>query len=237
MRERPATVATGPSLGALLLLLGLVGGCGWTGVVQTTREVPPNPSVADGNAWVVRVWDRRVFKPASHLSSTPSLSWDLRDDETIRARVIGRRQANKGPNLLLPEGQTISTLVGDAVVSAFREAGYTVIRDRWELPEGDDARAVAVQVYELWTWDDWNPSGAVRRHEFRARVGLVAPVRPFEKGLAVCGEHMRVSGGSSEKVWRRTVVEGMSDLSKNIHAHLVEPAFTGIDPTCTAQAY
>jgi hypothetical protein len=218
-----------PAVLTALLALGCAGttGLGWDGVVSLEQTVPPDPESGD-LVRLARIADHRVFRRVSHARTTPSLPWDLMDDEQIRARVLGRRRENQGGSLLVPEGESVATWVEDAVTTALRNNGLRVIRGAGYGSEAEGS--VAVGIEELWAFVVFEPSG-VAKLEMRIRLLFEGP-GAFEGGLEACGRAMRTSGGESKAVWTALVRDAFADLVVKVGQRVAFPGRSP-DPTCT----
>lgn len=220
-------------LGLLTVLLAAFAlGCagmklGWDGVIPLDFEVAAQP---DDGALVrlALIDDQRVFQKVSHARTTPSIPHALWDDETIRARVIGRRRENQGGSLLVPAGEFATTWVERAMISSLRQAGRRV-----ETDSTDDAPAdsdVTVTIRELWAFVV--PSGGTLKFEMRIRLGLDGKLPPFDQGLEVCGRSMRTAGGEAKVVWNSLVRDAFADLVAKSTSRIQRPGGAP-DLTCT----
>lgn len=113
--------------------------------------ISQTPAPANGKKVYISTVDDRVFhiKPSSF--DIPSLKYDEIDDKSITERAIARKRNNYNMaigDVLLPKGRTVSELVGDAVATAYRQAGYQVV----STPGASDVSKVNVQIVEFWSW-------------------------------------------------------------------------------------
>ena len=134
---------------ALLLLAGCATNRAEVDILPPGNSQTPAPS--NGKKVYISAVDDRVFQIKPSRFDTPSLKYDEIDDKSITERAIGRKRNNYNMpigDVLLPKGRTVSELVGDAVATAYRQAGYEVVN----TPGARDVSEVKVQIIEFWSW-------------------------------------------------------------------------------------
>ena len=134
---------------ALLLLAGCATNRAEVDILPPGTSQTPAPS--NGKKVYISAVDDRVFQIKPSRFDTPSLKYDEIDDKSITERAIGRKRNNYNMpigDVLLPKGRTVSELVGDAVATAYRQAGYEVV----STPGARDVSEVKVQIIEFWSW-------------------------------------------------------------------------------------
>ena len=134
---------------ALLLLAGCATNRAEVDILPPGNSQTPAPS--NGKKVYISAVDDRVFQIKPSRFDTPSLKYDEIDDKSITERAIGRKRNNYNMpigDVLLPKGRTVSELVGDAVATAYRQAGYQVV----STPGARDVSEVKVQIIEFWSW-------------------------------------------------------------------------------------
>ena len=134
---------------ALVLLAGCAINRAEVDVLPPGKTQTPAPS--NGKKVYIRAVDDRVFQIKPTSFDMPSLKYDEIDDKSITERAIARKRNNYNMaigDVLLPKGRTVSELVGDAVASAYQQAGYEVV----SAPGAPDVREVKVQIIEFWSW-------------------------------------------------------------------------------------
>ena len=134
---------------ALLLLAGCATNRAEVDILPPGNSQTPAPS--NGKKVYISAVDDRVFQIKPSRFDTPSLKYDEIDDKSITERAIGRKRNNYNMpigDVLLPKGRTVSELVGDAVATAYRQAGYEVV----SIPGARDLSAVNVRIIEFWSW-------------------------------------------------------------------------------------
>lgn len=216
-RARPGRVA----LVSILVSLACASlGCASRGIIVSTSagslENPP-----EGPAVLVReVRDARVFQETANRKQTPSLTGDARAPGA-RARAVGRQTnaaGRPGANVMLAAGQSVESLVGDAVARALRGAGFRVVQ------AGDAdlaaARRLDVSIEELWMWETVPSMGAVTN--VRLRVRLSGPLPALEAGEAIEAGHKLVSGGFTYDMWRQTLERGLDEWTQRAEGRLSE---------------
>lgn len=206
----------------LLMFALLAGGCALTRGEVNLRVLPPANPTSGTPVKITQVNDRRVFQVNPSDPSIPSLM----DDEISNARVTGRAIARKRGgfgkafgDILLPEGQTVPQLVGDALTRAFRESGYRVLQ-----PEDKgyaEASAITADVDQFWAW--FTPGFWVITLEFRADVRIQAEIGPFQNGGSVQGSARESGMAATSDTWKSVVEKGVEDLIRNLRAKLGNP--------------
>ncbi len=101
------------------------------------------------------VTDERVFEEAPSDPSVPSLGHEGSAAATadIKARAFARKRNTFGKALgdvLLESGQTVTGIVRDNVVAAFRQAGYRTTTDPAEA--GASPITADVHIKQFWAW-------------------------------------------------------------------------------------
>ncbi|KMM84164.1 hypothetical protein SAMN04490203_2883 [Pseudomonas taetrolens] len=135
--------------------LVLLAGCATNRAEVDVDVLPPGntqtPAPSNGKKVYISAVDDRVFEIKPSSFDIPSLKYDEIDDKPITERAIARKRNNYNMaigDVLLPEGKTVSKLVGDAVASAYRQAGYEVV----STPGARDISEVKVKIIEFWSW-------------------------------------------------------------------------------------
>lgn len=135
-----------------------------TGCAYTRSEVKlSNPEASQASYPVIKstailirsVTDERVFEEAPSEPSVPSLGHEgsAHASADVKARAFARKRNGFGQALgevLLKNGQTVSSVVRDNLVSAFREAGYRTTTNLAEA--GASPMIVDVHVKQFWVW-------------------------------------------------------------------------------------
>ena len=137
------------AVAALVLLAGCATNRAEVDVLPPGKTQTPAPS--NGKKVYISAVDDRVFQIKPTSFDMPSLKYDEIDDKSITERAIARKRNNYNMaigDVLLPKGRTVSELVGDAVASAYQQAGYEVV----SAPGAPDVREVKVQIIEFWSW-------------------------------------------------------------------------------------
>jgi len=185
----------GPGLGGVRL-----GKFGCASTAISLRVLPPANPTSGAPVKIAQVNDRRAFP--------------------VNPRTIAREgnvfgKAASG-DILLPEGQTVPQLVGDALTRAFRESGYRVL-----LP-GDsgyeEASAITADVDQFWTW--FTPSWWTIMVEFRADVRIQGEIGPFQNGGSIQGSARESGMVATSDMWNSVMDQGVEDLIRNLRATL-----------------
>lgn len=134
---------------ALVLLAGCATNRAEVDILPPGNSQTPAPS--NGKKVYISTVDDRVFQIKPSRFDIPSLKYDEIGDKSITERAIARKRNNYNMpigDVLLPKGRTVSELVGDAVATAYRQAGYEVVG----TSGARDVRAVNVHIIEFWSW-------------------------------------------------------------------------------------
>jgi hypothetical protein len=143
---------------------------------------------------------------------------DNLNDEAIRSRAIARKRIGYGMalgDILVPEGQTVSTLTETVVARAFRESGFRVVAAN----DADYASAVpvTVRINKLWAWLEM---GFVLGVSSNYEVVLAGPVAPLQQGLTVNGQIKQTALVVTESVWVDIISKSLDDMYTNLKAKL-----------------
>lgn len=154
----------------LLAVTVLVTGCAYTRSeikLASPEATQASYSVSKSTTIMIRsVTDERVFEDAPSEPSAPSLGHEgsAKASADVKARAFARKRNAFGQALgevLLENGQTVSSVVRENLVSAFRQAGYRTTNNRAEA--GAAPMIVDVQVKQFWVWTE-NTFGAFILH-------------------------------------------------------------------------
>jgi uncharacterized lipoprotein YajG len=174
-------------------VLALLTGCATSRSV-ITPAVTAGTNPAQGTAVrIENVTDSRAFQARPPQADMPSLNEGEVNHRALTARAVGRKRNGFGQalgDIVLPEGESVSKLVGTALTRGLRESGYRV------LAKGDagydQATPVSAQVDQLWTWV--NPGFAAVRTNGRVDVAVSGGLKPLagKKVTAEVSESMQV---------------------------------------------
>jgi len=139
------------TLASLLLLSG----CATSRSVISLESPKFVPTVvaSDKTVFINSVVDKRVFEVNPDEPKTPSLDPDETQGDSIKVRAIARKRNTYGKGLgdiLLPEGQSVETLIASYLSEAFKAKGYRVISSK-ELVK-PDTYLVNARIDKFWSW-------------------------------------------------------------------------------------
>ncbi len=203
----------------LLMFALLASGCATTRGEINLRVLPPANPTSGAPVKIAQVKDRRVFQINPRDPSIPSLMDDEINNTGITGRAIARKRGGFGKalgDILLPEGQTVPKLVGDALTRAFRESGYRVLQ-----PEDNgyaEASAITADIDQFWAW--FTPGFWAITLEFRADVRIQGEIGPFQTGNSVQGSARESGMAATSDTWKAVVDKGVEDLIRNLRAML-----------------
>lgn len=118
----------------------------------TASTMSAAPAVATGRLVVIRtVTDERTFEAAPRNPSTPSIGTAGGGPDVV-ARAIGRKRNSYGKalgDILLPENETVESVVRLNLTTAFQQAGFQVVEASAARP---DTPVVDVHIKKFWEW-------------------------------------------------------------------------------------
>lgn len=201
------------------LALGLAG-CA-VGRQEIDVAVPPVQAAAPRQmVTIIEIRDLRPFKVNPGNREMPSLAREAEiKDGTVTGRTIGRTRNAYGMRLgdvVLPPGETVTSLVRGAVTAALREKGYVVVAD-----PAPDVLPLSVDIEQFWAWFE---------------PGLLAPTLEFDSHLRLYGSDVldrtptfaRGRGSlttalATTNSWKQVIQQGLDNLVLSIKEN-VEPA-------------
>lgn len=203
----------------VVLSLALVGCATSRGTLDVGVALPSNPS----SGLAVRapvVEDARHFEARPPDPSIPSLKNPGEiGDEAITSRAIARKRNGYGKalgDILLPEGESVEGVAGDAIVRAFRSAGYRVLSP--SDPGYAGAIPVSARIDQFWAWV--TPGFWAMAIEFETRMNVTCDIGRFADGEEVRGYIRLKSAAVSSEKWRTTIERGLDDFSSALEASL-----------------
>jgi len=135
-------------------LVFILSGCaikrGEVTIKQEAKETKVNNN-SQLSVFIKEVKDNRRFNPRD--PNTPSLSPDEINTKEVQARAIARKRNSYGKGLgdiLLKEGQTVTSLMKENIEIAFLESGYQVIENEKDITSY--TKIVNVDINKFWTW-------------------------------------------------------------------------------------
>jgi hypothetical protein len=201
----------------ILTLLGVVvlgSGCA-TGRDALRLEVPAATAVAtsSGKSALIRsVQDKRQFEEKPSKPSTPSLGET--DTPAARKQAVARKRNSYGKALgdvVLEEGQTVETVVRNALAVALRDAGYRVLGPQ-EQPR-PDTLALDVSIDRFWAWMNPGFTALSFRSEIVTRIQVNDGGRQYVKSIDAAGELSAQVGTLSK--WREVLSRALTNYVKN----------------------
>ena len=187
------------------LLIAVLGLAALTGCATSRSVITPTVSAgqnpAQGQAVrIENVTDARAFQAAPPQPDIPSLNDEDVKNASLTARAVGRKRNTYGKalgDIVLPEGDSVTKLVGTALTRGLRESGYRVLE---KGDAGYDAAApVSARVEQLWTWG--TPGFAAVKTNGRVEVSLSGKVKPIEGGKKVSAEATESMQMVTENDW------------------------------------
>ena len=195
------------AVAALVLLAGCATNRAEVDVLRPGDTQTPAPS--NGKKVYISAVDDRVFQIKPSSSDIPSLKYDEIDDKSITERAIARKRNNFNMaigDVLLPEGRTVSELVGNAVATAYRQAGYEVVRS----PGARDVSEVKVNIIEFWSW--YSAEGVLDKVlRNKSLLQIKAPGTPVQTVKTLVSENVKVA---TDTDWKTITESGLEAITQ-----------------------
>lgn len=192
---------------ALVLLAGCATNRAEVDVLRPGDTQTPAPS--NGKKVYISAVDDRVFQIKPSSSDIPSLKYDEIDDKSITERAIARKRNNFNMaigDVLLPEGRTVSELVGNAVATAYRQAGYEVVSS----PGARDVSEVKVNIIEFWSW--YSAEGVLDKVlRNKSLLQIKAPGTPVQTVKTLVSENVKVA---TDTDWKTITESGLEAITQ-----------------------
>ncbi|MGE6444555.1 flagellar biosynthesis protein [Pseudomonas bubulae] len=195
------------AVAALVLLAGCATNRAEVDVLRPGDTQTPAPS--NGKKVYISAVDDRVFQIKPSSSDIPSLKYDEIDDKSITERAIARKRNNFNMaigDVLLPEGRTVSELVGNAVATAYRQAGYEVVSS----PGARDVSEVKVNIIEFWSW--YSAEGVLDKVlRNKSLLQIKAPGTPIQTVKTLVSENVKVA---TDTDWKTITESGLEAITQ-----------------------
>ena len=195
------------AVAALVLLAGCATNRAEVDVLRPGDTQTPAPS--NGKKVYISAVDDRVFQIKPTSFDIPSLKYDEIDDKSITERAIARKRNNFNMaigDVLLPEGRTVSELVGNAVATAYRQAGYEVVSS----PGARDVSEVKVNIIEFWSW--YSAEGVLDKVlRNKSLLQIKAPGTPVQTIKTLVSENVKVA---TDTDWKTITESGLEAITQ-----------------------
>ena len=195
------------AVAALVLLAGCATNRAEVDVLPPGNTQTPAPS--NGKKVYISAVDDRVFQIKPSSSDIPSLKYDEIGDKSITERAIARKRNNFNMaigDVLLPKGRTVSELVGDAVATAYRQAGYEVV----SAPGARDVSEVKVKIIEFWSW--YSAEGVLDKVlRNKSLLQIKAPGAPEHPVKTLVSENVKVA---TDTDWKTITEAGLEAITQ-----------------------
>jgi hypothetical protein len=203
----------------LLAVAVLVAGCATSrSEIKLASPVTTQASYPVTKSTVVlirSVTDERVFEEAPSVASIPS-------EETLdtRARAVGRKRNTVGKAMgvvLLENGQTVSSVVRDNLLTALNRAGYRTTTNPTEA--GASPLIMDVHIKQFWAW--FQPGFWAIRLNANIETSLVTNRDALETAVSVHAENSRQF--ATDDAWAEIIDTALKDYRTQVtkkFAHL-----------------
>lgn len=192
---------------ALVLLAGCATNRAEVDILPPGNSQTPAPS--NGKKVYISTVDDRVFQIKPSRFDIPSLKYDEIGDKSITERAIARKRNNYNMpigDVLLPKGKTVSELVGDAVATAYRQAGYEVVG----TSGARDVRAVNVHIIEFWSWS--TTEGVLDKVlQNKSFLQIKTQGAPVQNVKTLVNEKVKVA---TDTDWKRVTEAGLEAITQ-----------------------
>lgn len=206
---------------ALVAALCLLAGCAATrstvDLSATKTPIPVTAQPTSGPAVkIISVDDQRVFAIDPSDPSHPSLKEDNQDsDKAITSRAIARKRNGFGMawgDVLLPEGDTVTAHVSQALADGFRQGGCRVLASN---DAGyDQATSVKAVIKQFWSWAQ--PGAWVAKMHNIAEIELDTTLPALAPSQTVTTQTTKVIILGDVSEWRRLVDLGLQSISAKL---------------------
>jgi hypothetical protein len=162
----------------------------------------------------------RRFEIRPQQPSTPSLMDDAISNDALRVRAIARKRNGYGQALgdvLLPEGQSVSSLTASALTRSFREAGYRVVTAN--DPDYANAVPVTARVEKLWAW--FNPGFWALALESNYDITVNAALPALQESPKFTGQVRNTMQIATADDWSVIITKALEDLSSRLNEKLL----------------
>lgn len=195
----------------------LVTGCATNrSEVAIERPSGEGQSVTKSRTVLVRsVTDERVFEDKPSEPSVPSLKGGASSASAdVKARAFARKRNGYGKALgdvVLKGGATVTDVMRDNVVAAFREAGYRVTTNPAEA--GASPLMVDVHIKQFWAW--MIPGAFVVKLDANVETSITAGTAA---PIVVKTHAEHASGVVTEGQWAGVMQHALNDYRKELAA-------------------
>ncbi|BBP56443.1 flagellar biosynthesis protein [Pseudomonas sp. St316] len=190
----------------VIALASLVGCATNRSEVEVTGPAPQAGMSGQGQQVYINAVDERVFQIDPPSADIPSLKNDEEvNDTSVTHRAIGRKRNGFGKGLgdvVLPSGRTVSQLVGNAVATAYQQAGYQVV-----TTPTPSAAAVNVHIIEYWSW--FSPGAFTVAVNNKAHLKIETPGAAPLEVITTARDSMQMA---TDGDWKKINEQGLNTI-------------------------
>lgn len=202
-----------------------------TGCATSRSEIKLNtPVVASttsttgskGAVFIRTISDKRSFEQAPSDPSIPSLGFEgaAQASDALKGRAIGRKRNTYGKALgdvLLEDGQTVTSVVRENLVAAFTDAGYKVETDAMaaSLPT-----VIDVEIRKFWSWFQPGFWAITLSADIQADLKLAGAAKPNTIDVHVEDKRQTATDGA----WMVIMQQALNDFRRQVAAQGVKSA-------------
>jgi uncharacterized lipoprotein YajG len=181
--------------------------------IDTVTLTPVANPIGRPRVYISNVNDLREFTADLNDPSIPCMvtSTDVADP-AIQSQTIGIYHKT---NVLLHPGQTVQSLITEAITNALRARGYTVVAP------GEGNLPVEADIMKCWMWAGTGDAGLKMKTVIE--IKLRSPIALGGTSQIVNAEYEINSPFTTVSVGLATVADAMDALSKNIQPAVKTP--------------
>jgi hypothetical protein len=212
-------IKAGALVAAMSLLAGCVASRSTLDLAATKTPIPVTAQPTSGPAVkIVSVYDQRVFAVDPGDPSHSSLMEDSEiSNKAITSRAIARKRNGYGMawgDVLLPEGETVSAHVDQALTNGLRQSGYRV------LASSDagyaQATPVTAVVKQFWSWVHINPWAFSWQLHCVTEIDLQSALPVLAPAKTITTQSMVSIQIEDDKNWRVITERGLESISTKL---------------------
>lgn len=186
---------------------------------EVSLQTPTSMEAVQPNGQEVmirNVNDARRFETAPSEPNTPSLDPEEAQNSDIRSRAIARKRNTYGKalgDILLKEGQTVTSVIRDSLAQAFIEKGYKVVTE--PTPE---TIIVDVEVEQFWSWMNPGFWAITLSTEISTDIDMKRPDGMNKEKVYVktSGKYQTAAGGNWVEVMHKALAEYIAAVKTKI---------------------
>lgn len=207
----------------IIVALIFLSGCATNrGIVSlTVPEITSNIPQTGQTVCIQTIADKRVFENNPKTQDIPSLGFGGSDQATeeLKKRAIARKRNSYGKamgDILLEEGQTVESVIADAIKKAFAEKGYDVLASC--TARENDTVLVNAEITKFWAYMTPGFWAITLSSDIATDLELVAGEAQLEVvEVHSEGKYQIASEGNWMEIIRLSVSKYVEELKKRVN--------------------